>query len=75
MALIGIAFVLAALFVFTYCSTWIFIVPFIEENHCLKKYFLDINYLTYGPIILLILAFIFIASFLYIKTRASKKNK
>lgn len=43
---------------------WVYLSSFLDPNHKIQKYFLDIRIAIYGPLILLVLGIIFIFAFL-----------
>ena len=46
---------MASLFIFTYTTTWLFYVSKHPENKEISKFFPDVKFLIYGPIILLLI--------------------
>ncbi len=64
--------ILAALAIFSYCTLWL-ITPLINLG-VLNKLFLDINFLIYGPPLLLVFGGLGVAAFLALGTRKKKTN-
>ena len=65
--------IILSLAIFTYCTLWIFLVPFLEKNNVMNDYFLPIEVLIYGPHILLSVALMGLLTFIYKKSQIKVK--
>lgn len=64
--------------VFVYYSTWVFLLPFIDENNFIQGFFLPRDYAIKLPLLLLVLAILAVGSFVghvLIKNAEKKKLK
>ncbi|KAI8636835.1 dolichyl-phosphate mannosyltransferase polypeptide 2, partial [Parasitella parasitica] len=70
----GATAVSASLFIFIYYSTWTFVVPFLNEDSILQKFFLPYEYAIYLPAAVLVAGVSFITAF-FVKTTSQNKSK
>ncbi|KAI3407100.2 dpm2 [Candida oxycetoniae] len=76
--LIGIQMILVAALVFIYYTTWVFVLPFVDENSFLNKYFLPRDYAIKLPLLLLLIGGLGVSMFIarvLIKSQENKKSK
>lgn len=67
-----------AAFVFTYYTTWVFVLPFINEDNILNQFFLPRDYAIKLPILLLFVAALGVGTFVgkvLIKNQQKQKSK
>lgn len=50
--------------VFTYYTTWVFVLPFVDESNILQSFFLSRDYAIKLPFLLLLIAALGIGSFI-----------
>ncbi|EMG45784.1 hypothetical protein G210_4001 [Candida maltosa Xu316] len=76
--LIGLGMLGVAAFVFTYYSTWVFVLPFIDEDNFLNNFFLPRDYAIKLPLLLLIIAGLGVGTFVgkvLVKNQQKQKSK
>ncbi|CAH2351690.1 putative dolichol phosphate-mannose biosynthesis regulatory protein [[Candida] railenensis] len=61
--LIGLSMLAVATAVFTYYTTWVFVLPFVDESNILQSFFLSRDYAIKLPFLLLLIAALGIGSF------------
>ncbi|XP_069025157.1 dolichol phosphate-mannose biosynthesis regulatory protein [Embiotoca jacksoni] len=75
---VGMSLVVFSLLLFTYYSVWVIVLPFVEGNHALHKYFLPREYSVILPgiaaVILLLCIGAFTAVVLWKNSRPKKVN-
>ncbi|KAG2199250.1 hypothetical protein INT47_010625 [Mucor saturninus] len=69
----GATAVSAAVTIFTYFSFWTFIVPFLDEDSSLQKFFLPYQYAIYLPAAVLVAALSLVTAF-FVKTTSKSKD-
>ncbi|QPG74325.1 hypothetical protein FOA43_001652 [Brettanomyces nanus] len=77
--LIGLLMLLAATAIFVYYSIWTFVLPFLDEDQFIQKFFLPREYAIKIPVVLLIIGVtligIFISNVLIKSTKKKSKGK
>lgn len=53
-----------AITVFSYYSAWVFLLPFLDDDNLLQSYFLPREYAIKLPLLLLLLGFLAVGSFI-----------
>ncbi|XP_048369531.1 dolichol phosphate-mannose biosynthesis regulatory protein isoform X1 [Sphaerodactylus townsendi] len=71
--MVGYGLVAFSLAVFTYYTTWIIILPFIESDHIIHKYFLPREYSVIIPVVAGLLLLLFVGVFIAIVVWKNKK--
>jgi dolichyl-phosphate mannosyltransferase polypeptide 2 regulatory subunit len=61
--LIGLGMLAVAIGVFVYYTTWVFVLPFVDETNCLNSLFLPRDYAIKLPVLLLLIAGVGVGSF------------
>ncbi|XP_040597012.1 dolichol phosphate-mannose biosynthesis regulatory protein isoform X3 [Mesocricetus auratus] len=74
---VGFGLVAVSLIIFTYYTTWVILLPFIDSQHAIHKYFLPRAYAILIPLasglLLLLLVGLFITYVMLKSRRATKK--
>ncbi|VEU23007.1 DEKNAAC104000 [Brettanomyces naardenensis] len=77
--LVGFLMLLAATAIFVYYTVWTFVLPFLDDDKCIQKFFLPREYAIKIPVVLLIIGVtligVFISSVLIKTTNKKKKGK
>ena len=73
--LVGSLLLLIAASVFSYYSVWIFVIPFLDEAHLLKQFFLDWEWAIRIPILLLVVGVTVILTFISVILIRAKSKK
>ncbi|CAH6719734.1 putative dolichol phosphate-mannose biosynthesis regulatory protein [[Candida] jaroonii] len=76
--LVGLSMLGVATVVFTYYSTWVFILPFVNDSNIINQFFLPRQYAIIIPLLLLLIGGVGVASFIanvMIKEAQKKKLK
>jgi len=74
---VGLFFSLISIFIFVYYTTWVFFLPFYDDNHPIQKYFLSIEYAQTIPFLLLALGIFAMSAFfgfIILKNQLKKKK-
>lgn len=62
--------------VFIYYSAWVFVLPFVDEDNFIQSFFLPREYAATIPLMLLLVAGLFLASFIgMVLLKKSEKEK
>lgn len=62
--------------VFVYYSAWVFVLPFVDEDNFIQSFFLPREYAATIPLMLLLVAGLFLASFIgMVLLKQSEKEK
>ncbi|KAI5962769.1 dpm2 [Candida theae] len=76
--LLGFAMLLVAASVFTYYTTWVFVIPFVDEDSFITSFFLPRDYAIKLPLLLLLVAGLGVGTFIgkvLIKNQQKQKSK
>ncbi|KAJ3321603.1 Centrosomal protein of 83 kDa [Boothiomyces sp. JEL0866] len=74
--IVGSIMMFISFVVFTYYSTWVFIVPFLTPDHYLQSLFLPYEWAIRIPILLLVIGITFIGGFVsYVLSKSAKSKK
>ncbi|CAK9440228.1 uncharacterized protein LODBEIA_P43280 [Lodderomyces beijingensis] len=76
--LIGLQMLAVATFVFVYYSTWVFVLPFVDEDSAVNKFFLPRDYAIKLPLLLLLIGGLGVGTFVgrvLIKNSQKQKSK
>ncbi|XP_061459835.1 dolichol phosphate-mannose biosynthesis regulatory protein [Rhineura floridana] len=72
--LVGYGLVAFSLVLFAYYTTWIIILPFIESDHLIHKYFLPREYSVIIPVVAGLLLLLFVGTFIATITWKNRKS-
>ncbi|XP_066466948.1 dolichol phosphate-mannose biosynthesis regulatory protein [Tiliqua scincoides] len=72
--LVGYSLVAFSLVLFVYYTVWIIILPFIESDHLIHKYFLPREYSVIIPVVAGLLLLLFVGIFIAVITWKSRKS-
>ncbi|XP_046906945.1 dolichol phosphate-mannose biosynthesis regulatory protein [Hypomesus transpacificus] len=72
---VGMSLVGFSLFLFTYYTIWVIILPFVDGDHVVHKYFLPREYSVILPGIAALLLLLFIGTFIGVVTWKNRKPK
>uniref|UniRef100_A0A6I8NME9 Dolichol phosphate-mannose biosynthesis regulatory protein n=2 Tax=Ornithorhynchus anatinus TaxID=9258 RepID=A0A6I8NME9_ORNAN len=74
--LVGLGLVAFSLVVFTYYTIWIIILPFIDSDHVIHKYFLPREYAVTIPLVVGLILLLFVGIFItYVMLKNRKPTK
>ncbi|CCE78408.1 Piso0_001031 [Millerozyma farinosa CBS 7064] len=74
--LVGLGMLAVATGVFVYYSAWVFVLPFVDEDNFIQSFFLPREYAATIPLMLLLVAGLFLASFIgMVLLKQSEKEK
>ncbi|CAK7894605.1 hypothetical protein CAAN1_10S05204 [[Candida] anglica] len=74
--LVGLSMLAVATAVFTYYTTWVFVLPFVDESNFLQNFFLSRDYAIKLPFLLLLLAALGVGSFVgNVLIKSAKKEQ
>ncbi|KAI5968523.1 dpm2 [Candida margitis] len=76
--LLGLAMLLVAASVFTYYTAWVFVIPFVNEDSSINKFFLPRDYAIKLPLLLLLIAGLGVGTFIgkvLVKNQQKQKSK
>ncbi|XP_038601190.1 dolichol phosphate-mannose biosynthesis regulatory protein [Tachyglossus aculeatus] len=71
--LVGLGLVAFSLVVFTYYTIWIIILPFIDSDHVIHKYFLPREYAVTIPLVVGLILLLFVGIFITCVMLKSRK--
>lgn len=72
---VGVLLSLISLSVFTYYTFWVIILPFVDNDHFVHKYFLPQEYAILVPVFALVVLLCFLCVFIGYVMLKSKKKK
>ncbi|XP_063000821.1 dolichol phosphate-mannose biosynthesis regulatory protein [Elgaria multicarinata webbii] len=72
--LVGYGLVAFSLVLFAYYTTWIVILPFIESDHVIHKYFLPREFSVIIPVVAGLLLLLFVGAFIAIVSWKNRKS-
>lgn len=76
--LVGLVMLAVATAVFVYYTTWVFVLPFVDDSNVLQSFFLPRDYAIKLPILLLVLAGAAVGTFIgnvLVKKNQKAKSK
>jgi len=71
--LVGYALILLSGVIFSYYTIWVVILPFVDDGHVLKSFFLPPVYALLIPVVAGVMALMGLGSFIYIVSAKNKK--
>ncbi|KZV18202.1 dolichol phosphate-mannose biosynthesis regulatory protein-like [Dorcoceras hygrometricum] len=72
---IGLLLSVISLSIFTYYTFWVIILPFVETDHFVHKYFLPQEYAILIPVVIGVALVCFLMMFIgYVMLRSKRKN-
>ncbi|XP_028612919.1 dolichol phosphate-mannose biosynthesis regulatory protein isoform X2 [Grammomys surdaster] len=73
---VGFGLVAVSLIIFTYYTTWVILLPFIDSQHVIHKYFLPRAYAVLLPLAAGLLLLLFVGLFItYVMLKSQKLTK
>ncbi|XP_021050239.1 dolichol phosphate-mannose biosynthesis regulatory protein [Mus pahari] len=73
---VGFGLVAVSLIIFTYYTTWVILLPFIDSQHVIHKYFLPRAYAVLLPLAAGLLLLLFVGLFItYVMLKSQKTTK
>ncbi|XP_031225706.1 dolichol phosphate-mannose biosynthesis regulatory protein [Mastomys coucha] len=73
---VGFGLVAVSLIIFTYYTTWVILLPFIDSQHVIHKYFLPRAYAVLLPLAAGLLLLLFVGLFItYVMLKSQKMTK
>uniref|UniRef100_A0ABK0L5H1 Dolichol phosphate-mannose biosynthesis regulatory protein n=1 Tax=Rattus norvegicus TaxID=10116 RepID=A0ABK0L5H1_RAT len=73
---VGFGLVAVSLIIFTYYTTWVILLPFIDSQHVIHKYFLPRAYAVLLPLAAGLLLLLFVGLFItYVLLKSQKVTK
>ncbi|EDL08553.1 dolichol phosphate-mannose biosynthesis regulatory protein [Mus musculus] len=73
---VGFGLVAVSLIIFTYYTTWVILLPFIDSQHVIHKYFLPRAYAVLLPLAAGLLLLLFVGLFItYVMLKSQKITK
>ncbi|XP_055456813.1 dolichol phosphate-mannose biosynthesis regulatory protein isoform X2 [Psammomys obesus] len=73
---VGFGLVAVSLIIFTYYTTWVILLPFIDSQHVIHKYFLPRAYAVLIPLVAGLLLLLFVGLFItYVMLKSQRVTK
>lgn len=74
--MVGFGLVAVSLIIFTYYTTWVILLPFIDSQHVIHKYFLPRAYAVLIPLVAGLLLLLFVGLFItYVMLKSQRVTK
>ncbi|KAM0904609.1 hypothetical protein ACQ4PT_017905 [Festuca glaucescens] len=72
---VGLVLTMTSLSIFTYYTFWVIILPFVDDDHFVHKYFLPQEYAIFIPVLAGVVLLSFLSIFVGLVMLKSKKKK
>ena len=72
---VGFVLVTVATVVFSYYTVWTLVLPFVDEDHAMKRYFPDVYYALAIPLLLLVVGLAAIVALIALVTIKAGRSK